>query len=585
MQYEKHLKQNREREESSSKNIYLTLRSFVVCLFFLTSFFAFADMASAATYYWVGGTTNSSTSNPANWNTSAGACTDSANAVLPTTGDTINFVSNCVNDATVDLALSVANFRMELGYTGTTTVSGVSMTVATQLVVNRGTLYITNGGTVTAPPGSGSFIIGWPNTSNGTITVNGASSTLTQTIIGDTRLRIGNDAGAVGNLNILNGAVVNTGSIHGAYSAGATANIIVDGAGTIWNSDIAGYPGYIGRAGTATLTISNGAVVNTSPVAWHIGGFATGIGSVNVTGTGSRLNVTNSNLRIGYTGTGTVNVNDGGIINISGERLLLIVADLAGSTGTLNIGTGYTTDVILVTGGIIARLGTASLPPIATTTITASNISTNSINWDWGDDSRATGYKVYRSSDDTLLATISSSTSNWTQESLSSNTPYSIYVRGTNAQGEGLAYSDSPEVYTLDNPTSSGSSVSRRIKNLIDLGKTQEAKELQEKFPNVTPIVISQIPQDQNTKQIRDLSLGSQGDDVKTLQIILNLMGYTVSPSGFGSPNNESDYFGEKTKQAVIKFQIVNNITPAEGYFGPKTRDILIIKLIKFITS
>ena len=35
---------------------------------------------------------------------------------------------------------------------------------------------------------------------------------------------------------------------------------------------------------------------------------------------------------------------------------------------------------------------------------------------------------------------------------------------------------------------------------------------------------------------------------------------------------NESNYFGRQTKNALIKFQKTNNITPAVGYFGPITR-------------
>jgi uncharacterized protein (TIGR02145 family) len=152
----------------------------------------------------------------------------------------------------------------------------------------------------------------------------------------------------------------------------------------------------------------------------------------------------------------------------------------------------------------------------------------------------------------------------------------------------------------VETRTSSGSSASRRIKNLISQGKTQEANQLQQQFPNAPLLRPSYVETTKGkqgyegqvtytpsttSSQPRDLRLNSQGNDVKTLQTILNIMGYTVSLSGFGSPNNESTYFGEKTKQALIKFQLENGVTPAEGYFGSKTRDILIIKLIKLLVS
>ena len=136
----------RERVKSPSKNIYLTLRSFVVCLFFLISFFAFADIASAATYYWVGGTTNSSTSNPVNWNTSAGACADSVNLTLPSASDTIRFASGCINDATIDSALSVTSFYMDIGYTGTININDIDVISSGALYMSEGILNILNGG-------------------------------------------------------------------------------------------------------------------------------------------------------------------------------------------------------------------------------------------------------------------------------------------------------------------------------------------------------------------------------------------------------------------------------------------------------
>src|SRR3989344_781481 len=42
----------------------------------------------------------------------------------------------------------------------------------------------------------------------------------------------------------------------------------------------------------------------------------------------------------------------------------------------------------------------------------------------------------------------------------------------------------------------------------------------------------------------RDLTLGSQGDDVKCLQKYLNSTAYKVAASGVGSSGSESTYFG-----------------------------------------
>lgn len=75
------------------------------------------------------------------------------------------------------------------------------------------------------------------------------------------------------------------------------------------------------------------------------------------------------------------------------------------------------------------------------------------------------------------------------------------------------------------------------------------------------------------TSFARNLTLGSSGSDVKCLQGILNSAADTqVSASGVGSSGNESMYFGNLTKAAVMKFQTKNAISPVAGYVGPITR-------------
>jgi hypothetical protein len=70
-----------------------------------------------------------------------------------------------------------------------------------------------------------------------------------------------------------------------------------------------------------------------------------------------------------------------------------------------------------------------------------------------------------------------------------------------------------------------------------------------------------------------DLRRGSSGEDVWQLQVFLNSSPDTlVAESGFGSPGQETDYFGPLTQNAVVRFQIKYNIEPAVGFFGPITR-------------
>lgn len=70
----------------------------------------------------------------------------------------------------------------------------------------------------------------------------------------------------------------------------------------------------------------------------------------------------------------------------------------------------------------------------------------------------------------------------------------------------------------------------------------------------------------------RDLFFGSSGTDVKTLQQFLNHQGSAVATTGPGSPGRETTYFGRATRDAVIRFQKTHGISPAAGYFGPKSR-------------
>ena len=79
-------------------------------------------------------------------------------------------------------------------------------------------------------------------------------------------------------------------------------------------------------------------------------------------------------------------------------------------------------------------------------------------------------------------------------------------------------------------------------------------------------------PQQETPTFTRDLFIGETGEEVRALQKLLNSLGFIVSDTGPGSPGQESEYFGEKTRQALIRYQQANGITPANGYFGPITR-------------
>lgn len=71
----------------------------------------------------------------------------------------------------------------------------------------------------------------------------------------------------------------------------------------------------------------------------------------------------------------------------------------------------------------------------------------------------------------------------------------------------------------------------------------------------------------------RNLYIGSRGNDVMMLQKVLNLdVDTMVAATGVGSAGFETEYFGEKTRAAVAKFQVKHGISPSLGYFYPLTR-------------
>jgi Putative peptidoglycan binding domain len=69
-----------------------------------------------------------------------------------------------------------------------------------------------------------------------------------------------------------------------------------------------------------------------------------------------------------------------------------------------------------------------------------------------------------------------------------------------------------------------------------------------------------------STTFTRNLTLGSRGADVSALQQLLINKGFLTAVSA------PTGYFGALTRAALGRFQAANSISPAAGYFGPKTK-------------
>jgi uncharacterized delta-60 repeat protein len=83
---------------------------------------------------------------------------------------------------------------------------------------------------------------------------------------------------------------------------------------------------------------------------------------------------------------------------------------------------------------------------------------------------------------------------------------------------------------------------------------------------------LSNIPKFNFTTNLRQ---GSSGVAVLQLQRFLNAFGFTVARTGAGSVGRETNTFGSATRNALARFQKANNITPAVGFFGPMTREVV----------
>ena len=146
-------------------------------------------------------------------------------------------------------------------------------------------------------------------------------------IIGDT---------APGSMTIDAGSVVNStvnitaDSIITNTSAASSSSVIVTGAGSTWTN-----PGhlYVGQFGTATLDITDGGSI-TSSSGTFIGHGTGGIGNVTVGG-GTGTSTLNGAVSVGNGGTGTLDITTGGAV--TGGSGQIAYATL-GSTGTVNIG-------------------------------------------------------------------------------------------------------------------------------------------------------------------------------------------------------------------------------------------------------
>ncbi len=212
----------------------------------------------------------------------------------------------------------------ESGSTGAATVTGAGSRWDAALA-----LYVGYEGTGSLTISDGGWVVSYDGTlgcesgSNGTVTVTGAGSW------GMTDFLTVGRYGA-GTLTVSDGGAISRcdDGYLGRYS-GSVGKATVTGVGSKWHLGI--YPLFVGYSGTGTLTIADGGVVKNR--LGILGRDPGSNGTATVTGAGSLWDLSYANLHVGGKGTVSLTISDGGKVKV-GQTLYASEKDLYGD-GTI----------------------------------------------------------------------------------------------------------------------------------------------------------------------------------------------------------------------------------------------------------
>ncbi|MDQ8698471.1 autotransporter domain-containing protein [Hyphomicrobium sp. LHD-15] len=296
------------------------------------------------------GNVSSDWSNAANW--SGGAPGSSVNAVIDATSPNaprivggIHETPQLVIGQSSTGALTISDGTLWtgpiwLGY-GAGASGTFSATGANSSVYAGGNLYVgyDGTGTVSLRGGAefwGSFAMLGANSvgSEGTLRLDGPGTYFYLY----SQLHVGTQG--TGTLSITNGAEARTSHAVLGTAAGAVGTATIDGAGSKWTATY--YIG-VGVNGTGTLNVINGGELfggyyGINGGGAYVGQDATGIGTLNVSGAGSLFET--SSLSIGFSGTGVLNVTNGGEVRsvvLGGHPGYITIGQVAGSSGTVTV--------------------------------------------------------------------------------------------------------------------------------------------------------------------------------------------------------------------------------------------------------
>ena len=232
---------------------------------------------------------------------------------------------------------------------GTATVTG-----AGSLWTNNATLIVGDAGTGTLNIEAGGVVsnvegfIGSNANSTGTATMTGAGSEWNSSL----NMLVGGLG--IGMLNVEAGGVVSNAEGRIGNSGPSTGTANVTGMGSEWNSS---GNMIVGRFGNGTLNVEAGGMV--SNVDGRVGDRASSTGEATVTGSGSQWNNT-GDLTVGDRGIGALNVEAGGMVS----NVDAFIGNFAGSSGTVTVtgpGSTWTNSGNLNVGSAAGGTGTLNV--------------------------------------------------------------------------------------------------------------------------------------------------------------------------------------------------------------------------------
>ena len=208
----------------------------------------------------------------------------------------------------------------------------------------------------------------------------------TNAVLNTTSLAIGSNGYAgTGTLNISNGGLVQSSGVglignasNASYAANSigTVNVSSNSRWNLVNGTGAAQNLTVGQNGTGTLNINTtGSVTAGNTIIGNA--VTTGIGTVNVGGLDAILNTTG--LTVGQSGTGTLTITDSGVVNSAGTGN---IGNAANSTGTVELGSAGQWNLVNGTGAAqnltVGGNGTGTLNVHTTGTVTAGNTTIGS---------------------------------------------------------------------------------------------------------------------------------------------------------------------------------------------------------------